>query len=178
MATLASDDPVLLDTLRHDEADDGVPVLHAYPDPLSPLSVQLHKPAAERVKGWQSLSGAPWTIGFGSTGEGIDEHTVWTPELCELHLRADVVRAITLLDTHARWWRDMSLMRQRVVANMCFNMGWLSADGRHGLATFKNTLGAMQRGDYAGAAAGMRASAWSGQVGGRARRLASQMELG
>jgi len=43
-------------------------VLKAYADPASPLATQLRKAADKRSKGWQALSGEPWTVGWGSTG--------------------------------------------------------------------------------------------------------------
>ncbi len=66
----------------------------------------------------------------------------------------------------------MDEVRQRVIANMCFNLGIGT------LLTFKNTLAAMQRGSYSVAAAGMKASKWYGQVGARAQRLCTAMETG
>jgi lysozyme len=84
----------------------------------------------------------------------------------------DIARAVADLDQYANWWRAMEEPRQRVLANMCFNLGWAR------LSQFKNTLAAMHFGDYKAAAAGMRASAWYGQVGDRAERLAKIMESG
>lgn len=76
------------------------------------------------------------------------------------------------LDAKLPWWRGLSDVRQRVLLNMCFNLGIT------GLLGFKNTLAKMQRGDFAAAAAGMRASLWARQVGARAERLATMMEKG
>ncbi|MET3723438.1 glycoside hydrolase family protein [Sphingomonas trueperi] len=76
------------------------------------------------------------------------------------------------LDAKLPWWRTLSDVRQRVLLNMCFNMGIARLLG------FKNTLAKMQRGDFAGTAAGMRASLWARQVGARAERLALMMEKG
>lgn len=42
--------------------------LEAYPDPASPLAAELRKTPNARKLGWESLSGSPWTIGWGSTG--------------------------------------------------------------------------------------------------------------
>jgi lysozyme len=70
------------------------------------------------------------------------------------------------------WWRNLSPVRQRVLVNMAFNLGMV------GLLTFKNTLGAMQNGSYAAAAAGMLSSKWATQVGVRAERLADMMRTG
>ncbi len=72
----------------------------------------------------------------------------------------------------------MDEVRQRVIANMCFNMGIGNASTGKGLLGFKNTLAAMQRGSYSMAAAGMLNSKWATQVGARATRLARAMETG
>jgi lysozyme len=87
-------------------------------------------------------------------------------------LTQDLQNVFAALDAHLPWWRQMDEVRQRVIANMCFNMGIGT------LLTFHNTLGAMQRGSYAVAAAGMLASKWAQQVGMRARRLAYATEYG
>lgn len=42
--------------------------LEAYPDPASPLAVELRKPLNARKSGWENFSGSPWTVGWGSTG--------------------------------------------------------------------------------------------------------------
>lgn len=42
--------------------------LTAYPDPASPLAVELRKAPNARKPDWQNLSGNPWTVGWGSTG--------------------------------------------------------------------------------------------------------------
>jgi GH24 family phage-related lysozyme (muramidase) len=36
--------------------------------------------------------GAPWTIGWGATGRGIREGTIWTREQCDARLEADLAR--------------------------------------------------------------------------------------
>jgi len=36
--------------------------------------------------------GAPWTIGWGATGPGIERGTVWTQEQCDARLSADLER--------------------------------------------------------------------------------------
>lgn len=87
-------------------------------------------------------------------------------------LNEDVSKAVADLDQFANWWRAMEEPRQRVLANMCFNLGWPRLSG------FVNTLKAMRFSDYQAAAAGMRASLWAKQVGARADRLAKIMETG
>jgi len=76
------------------------------------------------------------------------------------------------LDAKLPWWRTLNGVRQRVLLNMCFNLGIRRLLG------FRNTLAKMERGDFDGAAAGMLASLWARQVGPRAERLALMMEKG
>jgi hypothetical protein len=76
------------------------------------------------------------------------------------------------------WTNTLDVVRGRVLLNMCFNMGWLSKDGHHGLGTFTATLALVQGGHYPEAAAHMLASLWARQVGERAVRLASRMATG
>ena len=47
-------------------------MIEAYPDP--------------------GTGGAPWTIGWGATGDGIGPGTVWTQEECDARLERDVTR--------------------------------------------------------------------------------------
>ena len=84
----------------------------------------------------------------------------------------DIAACERQLDAKLPWWQGLNDVRQRVLLNMCFNLGV------NRLLGFKNTLAKMERGDFAGAAAGMRASLWARQVGARATRLAAMMEKG
>ncbi|MBB5414126.1 glycoside hydrolase family protein [Paraburkholderia atlantica] len=93
-------------------------------------------------------------------------------------LARDISTSVAKLDASLPWWRQMDEVRQRVAANMVFNMGIGNASLGTGLLGFKNTLAAMQRGSYSVAAAGMKASKWYGQVGDRAKRLCQAMETG
>lgn len=95
-----------------------------------------------------------------------------TPAQVTQLLEQDIADTLSNLDRNLPWWRQLDEVRQRVIANMCFNLGI----GK--LLGFKNTLAAMQRGSYAVAAAGMKASSWYGQVGARAVRLCAAMETG
>lgn len=87
----------------------------------------------------------------------------------DLLLRNDIDRVCKELNRYLPWWSMMSDDRQRVLANMCFNMGIEKLLG------FRNTLRAMEIGDYGEAADGMLASLWARQVGPRAIRLADRM---
>ena len=83
------------------------------------------------------------------------------------HARIDISAAHEL-----PWWRKLDEVRQRVLANMCFNLGIDKLLG------FQNALAAMAKGVYTTAAAEMQDSLWYGQVGQRAVRLCSAMETG
>lgn len=84
----------------------------------------------------------------------------------------DIENVFDDLDRFLPWWRDLDPVRQRVLANMCFNMGITT------LRTFRNTLRYVREGNYASAADNMLASKWARQVKGRADRLAVLMRLG
>ena len=95
-------------------------------------------------------------------GRNLDDVGISKSE-AEYMLHNDILNVQIELDRNLPWWRKMSEARQLVLANMAFNMGIQTLLG------FKNTLSAMERGDYAAAAVGMGSSKWAVQVG-RARR--------
>jgi lysozyme len=76
------------------------------------------------------------------------------------------------LDTKEPWWRNLDDVRQRVIANMCFNLG------HPRLSKFKNFIGAMQISDWETAAREMMDSKWASQVGARADRLRNMVLTG
>jgi lysozyme len=79
---------------------------------------------------------------------------------------------MTDLDRAAKWWAGLDEVRQRVLANMCFNMGI------DRLLKFRNMLGAIQLGLGSGPADEMKSSIWYAQVGPRAERLEQAMRTG
>jgi lysozyme len=87
-------------------------------------------------------------------------------------LESDLAAVYAGLNAALPWWATLNDVRQRVICNMCFNLGLTKLLG------FKNTLAAMRQGRYADAAAGMLNSAWASQVGQRAVRLANMMTTG
>jgi len=117
------------------------------------------------------------TVGKISGGVGRNLSDVpFSNDEMELMLANDIKRSVADLDKFIPWWRNLNEVRQRVVINLCFNMG--IGNSKKGLLSFVNTLNFMMRGDYKAAAAGMRNSKWYGQVGLRGERLAKQMETG
>jgi lysozyme len=131
------------------------------------LAAQLVIDEDKRNKPYRDTVGKI-TIGV---GRNLDDVGLSDDEIMYL-LTNDIKRVEADLDHHMPWWRRMSEARQGVIANMCFNLGV------EGLAGFKNTLAAMQAGDYDKAADGMLASKWAKQVGKRAVRLADMMRKG
>lgn len=108
------------------------------------------------------------TIGI---GRNLDDRGITEEEIVFL-FGTDVDLVEKELDKNLKWWRDMSEVRQRVLVDMCFNLGITK------LLTFKNTLEAMRTGRYNDAASGMLNSLWAKQVKGRAVRLANMMRTG
>jgi len=107
---------------------------------------------------------------------GITDHQ------CDVLLDNDIALAEQDLDAKLPWWRTLVDARQRVLLNMCFNMGigFPPRAGKpgKGLLGFASTLEAIRSGRFAAAVAGMRASKWHGQVGARAVRLEAMMSTG
>jgi lysozyme len=87
-------------------------------------------------------------------------------------LMNDLKRVEIDLDKHLPWWSQLDTVRQRVLIDMCFNLGI------KGLLGFKNTLAYVKAGQYKQAKTNMLKSKWASQVGKRAQRLAAMMETG
>tara|TARA_R100000773_G_C4218254_1_gene116744 strand:- start:579 stop:1019 length:441 start_codon:yes stop_codon:yes gene_type:complete len=73
------------------------------------------------------------------------------------------------LDQNMSWWSELDDTRQRVLANMAFNLGLPR------LGKFKKFLAAVQEQDWENAAVEMMDSKWATQVGNRAVRLKEKM---
>jgi lysozyme len=112
-----------------------------------------------------------WTIGVGKL---IDKRKGGrlSDAAIEYLLAEDIDSKVGDLDKNLPWWRNLTPARQRVMINMCFNLGI------GGLMKFKNTLGMIERGDYTGASKNMLLSLWAKQVGARAQRLSKMMKEG
>lgn len=103
-----------------------------------------------------------------------------SPTECNFLLYNDLMNASVALDTYAAWWRKLKPNEQRVMLNLCFNLGW------YGLAEFRRFLGYMQQlpampeGDgrtacLANAGEELRASAWWREVGERGPRMIARL---
>lgn len=59
--------------------------VRAYPDPASPMGQGRYPKNGPDVR-----KGAPWTIGFGTTGKDVTRGTVWSVDKCEQRLDAHI----------------------------------------------------------------------------------------
>jgi len=135
----------------------------------------LRRDEGVRYTPYADTKGIP-TVGVGHNLQASPLPSGWTYPLTggqvdEL-LRGDLQNVYGDLTRALPWWTDLNDVRQRVLCNMCFNLGMSK------LAGFKNTLNSMRQGAYVDAAAGMLNSAWASQVGARAQRLAQMMRTG
>jgi lysozyme len=89
-----------------------------------------------------------------------------TAELEDRLLDFDIDRCERLLDAQLPWWRKLDDVRQQVIVDLTFNMGW--APGvPGGFDDFHNTTAALESARWADAAWGLRNSLWYRQVGSR-----------
>lgn len=109
-----------------------------------------------------------YTIGI---GRNLSDRGI-TKEESKFLFQTDYNLVISELDRGLPWWRKLDEVRQKVLFDMCFNLGLPK------LLSFKNTLEAVRTGEYDKAAAGMLNSLWAKQVKGRATRLANMMLTG
>ena len=85
------------------------------------------------------------------------------------YLNKDIDIVCSELDRNIPWWRGLGNNRQRVLANMCFNLGYPR------FSTFKKFLEAVKNEDWETAAVEMLDSKWASQVGDRAIRLRDRL---
>lgn len=82
--------------------------LAAYPDPGSELGKALQvahivlMPKYKNLKGWEKLSGHPWTIGYGHTGAEVKEGLVIDKLKAVAYLKQDVKVATSVIKSHVR----------------------------------------------------------------------------
>jgi lysozyme len=109
------------------------------------------------------------TVGY---GRNLDANGVRESE-ARLMLSNDLTDAIDECRAKFPWYDALDPVRQAVVAELLFNMGYPT------LAKFTNTLAAIERGDWLAAGEGLRKSKWYQQVRARrGHRLVTQLEGG
>ena len=131
------------------------------------LVYELSRDEDVRTKPYKDSVGK-LTIGV---GRNLDDKGLSKAEI-NILLNNDINDCESDLDREMPWWRQLSDNRQRVLLNMCFNLGITRLKG------FKSMLRDIQNGLYDQAAVEMIDSLWARQVGGRAVRLAKLMKNG
>lgn len=145
----------------------------------SKLIEQLIDHESERLKPYLDCCGKYWrdckcgvkgnlTLGI---GRNLDSMGITVDESRYL-VRNDIKRVSSELDKAIPWWSGLAEARQRVLADMCFNMGITKLLGFH------DTLNYTKAGDYVSAARSMLSSLWAKQTGRRADDDAGLMERG
>lgn len=144
-------------------------------DNLLVLIAELRRDEGVEYKPYKDTKGID-TTGVGHNLQASPLPAGWsyplTDEQVNVLLTQDIQNVFADLDHNLPWWTDLNDVRQRVLANMAFNLGITKLLG------FKNTLAAMRQGKYKDASSGMLNSAWAAQVKGRAVRLADMMLRG
>ena len=112
------------------------------------------------------------TIGY---GRNLDDRGLSPAEANQL-LAHDIDDAHAQLTAAFPWFSHLDDVRQRVVANLAFNMGL--GDSHTGLLSFTRTLALIEHGEYAEASREMVRSQWAAQVGHRAVVLAEMLRTG
>lgn len=139
------------------------------------LDAELRRDEGVRYVPYVDSRGNP-SVGVGNNLNVYPLPAGWTYPLNDSQVNALLNHALTVtfaaLDLHLPWWAKLDDVRQRVIANMAFNMGVGDLLGFHNMLT---SLQALQ---YVAAAAEMLDSDWAGQVGDRATRLAQAMRTG
>lgn len=139
------------------------------------LERQLMADEGFRADPYQCTAGA-WTIGFGARRVFCEAVTIDTPPIrrdqAQQQLRADIFKATLDMRELFLRWREMNDIRQEVLTNMAFNLGF------GGLANFRRLRATAMQLHYAGMAREMQDSLWFMQVGQRAQRLVRQMRTG
>jgi lysozyme len=131
------------------------------------LSIELTQEEALKLKPYRDTVGK-LTIGV---GRNLDDVGISREEAMYL-LSNDIDAAYAQCQKHIPSFNKLNDVRQNVLVDMVFNMGWNS------LSAFHNTLEAIERGDFGRAADEMASSKWDKQVGHRADVLEQMMRTG
>lgn len=134
---------------------------------ITALRDSLINDEAIRLKPYRDSVGK-LTIGV---GRNLDDVGISRNEAMAM-LDNDIARVLQELTSAFPWYTGLNDARKVALANMCFNLGLPRLQG------FTRMLIALEAGQYTEAADEMLNSKWAGQVGNRARRLASLVRTG
>ncbi|MDE3023097.1 MAG: glycoside hydrolase family protein [Pseudomonadota bacterium] len=145
------------------------------PENLALLDQELRRDEGVRNMPYKDSRGFN-TVGVGHNIDAKPLPSDWTFPLSDTQinqlLNDDLQDTFEELDHYLGWWDSLDDVRQRVLANMCFNMG-IGV-----LLEFTNTLADIKAQNWEAAAYGMLHSLWAKEVGPRAGRLAFMMKYG
>lgn len=131
------------------------------------LREQLQHDEGLRLKPYRDTVGK-LTIGI---GRNLDDVGV-SEEECRLLFNNDVEKAIVQIKKLVPSFDTLNSIRQEVLVNMIFNMGFGALSGFHHFLT------SVENGDFDTASRQMLESQWANQVGQRAIRLSQEMKSG
>lgn len=131
------------------------------------LRQQLEIEEGVRLKPYVDTVGKV-TIGIGHnlTDNGISQ------AVCDAIFKEDALGVVNDLNNNLPWWQTLDDVRQRVLADLCFNMGIST------LLTFNDFLGYMKAGNWLAAALDLQHTKWASQVGQRALKLSHMLMTG
>lgn len=134
---------------------------------LALLADELTLDEGLRLKPYVDTAGKT-TIGVGRnlTDDGI------SLEEARTLLTNDMRGAIADCQAAFPWWATLDDVRQRVIVNLCFNMGLAT------LQTFTTFLRFMAANAFGAAADDLLGTKWAGEVGQRAVRIAAAIRTG
>ncbi|MBB3256844.1 lysozyme [Paraburkholderia bannensis] len=142
---------------------------------LTLLYTELRRDEGVRTVPYKDTTGN-LTVGVGHNLTASPLPAGWTYPLSQAQITqlliTDVANTIAQLNASAKWWGTLCEVRQRVVANMAFNLGITKFLG------FEKAISAMKEGAWDVAADEMQNSLWFKQVGDRAVRLCQAMRTG
>lgn len=130
-----------------------------------------------RLTAYQDTRGV-WTIGYGYNlqAHGYTKtqaaQAIWTKDRAERALSGKIGECVAYLDRTYSAWRNLTGARQAVCVSAVYQLG------PRAIPPFAPTIALICRGEYAAAAARMRATAWARQTPNRVRRLADMMATG
>lgn len=134
---------------------------------LERLLTQLGGDEGRRKKPYRDTVGK-LTIGV---GRNLDDRGLRDDEI-DLMLKNDVAESIGECRRLFRMFDSLSAVRQEVLVNMMFNLGFSR------LAGFRRMHAALEEGNFVEASRQMLDSKWASDVGARADRLAKAMRTG
>lgn len=132
---------------------------------LAALKAELARDEGIRFKVYRDSVGK-LTIGV---GHNLDDVPITYAAVMQI-LEDDIMAVMGQLNANIPWWATLNDTRQRVLANMCFNLGI------NGLLGFHHLLANGEAGNFNDE--DLLDSKWAQQVGARAIRLAQMWKTG